>query len=206
MNQHIQRTPGDMIDVASLAKRSWLLFTSKPVEHLVASVITMVITTVSLGLLLGPLVVGHIRMIEKQERGEDIRIEDVFSGFSSFGAAFLTTLILMIGMGIGFLLLVLPMFFVMAAWGFALWFVALRDASSVEALGASWSLLKSNLGSVIVVLLLTAVLNAIGSSVLLAVLLTAPLSMIFSTLAFDQMLGADGSPLKSVDASPPMRV
>lgn len=196
MNEQIQRTPGDMIDVTSLAKRSWALFTSKPLEHILASLIVFVLGSVSLGLLMGPLGVGYIRMIVKQERGEDVRVQDVFSGFDRFGAALLTSLIFVVVMSIGMMLLVLPGLFVIAAWGFALWFVALRGDSSTEALASSWSLLKRHAGSVILVLLLMSVVNVVASSVVLAALLSTPLSAIFATLAFEELEGVS-------DALPP---
>jgi uncharacterized membrane protein len=193
MDEQIARTPKDMVDVAELFKRTWALFQAKPVEHVVAALIVIALSVVTLGVLLGPLSVGQIRMIEKQLRGEEPRIEDVFGGFDSFGAAFLTTIVFLVVFTIGLALLVLPGLFICVAWGFALWFVALERASTADALSASWQLLKSHTGSVIVVLLLMAVVNAIASSVLLATVLTAPLTMIFSTLAFQEMQNKPGA-------------
>lgn len=179
--------PRDMLDLGALAKQSWALFTSKPLEHIVASLIVMALGTVSLGVLIGPLCVGQIRMIDRQRQGEDIRIEHVFSGFDSFAPAFLTTLIVLVGVSIGLVLLVVPGVFLMVAWGFALWFVALGGASAFEALSASWALLKQKTASVLLVVLLSAVLNSLGASIVLGTLLTAPLSFIFATLAFCQL-------------------
>lgn len=190
MSEQIVNTQKEMVDVGKLFQRTWALFQSKPVEHLVAGVIVMGLSIVSLGLLAGPLSVGHIRMVEKQQRGEPPRIEDVFSGFSSFGAAFVTSLILFVAMFIGMLLLVLPGIFVGLAWGFALWFVALEGASASEALGRAWQLFKAHTLSVIVICLLLAVINVVAGSVVLATLLTAPISLIFCTLAFQDMVGA----------------
>lgn len=187
MDERSIKSPGDVVDLAALAKQSWSLFASKPLEHVVASLIVVALGTVSLGILIGPLCVGQIRMIEKQRRGEDIRIEHVFSGFDTFAPAFLTTLIMLIGVSIGLLLLVLPGIFLIVAWGFALWFVALGGSSAVEALSASWALLKQNTASVLLVVLLSTVLNSLGASIVLGTLLSAPLSFIFATLAFCQL-------------------
>jgi uncharacterized membrane protein len=193
MNEYIARQPKDMLDVVALFKRSWALFLSKPLEHLVASLLVLVLSVVSLGVLLGPLSVGQIRMIEKQQRGEEPRIDDVFTGFSSFGPAFLTTLVLFIAMTIGALLFVLPGLFVGVAWGFALWFVALEGASATEALAGSWQLLRRQTASVLVVLVIMGALNVIASSVVLATLLSAPFTMIFGTLAFQELQNVPGS-------------
>lgn len=190
MNEHIARTSKDMVDIGKLFQKSWGLFQSKPVEHLVVSLIVFVLSMVSLGLLFGPLSVGQIRMIEKQQRGEDIAINDVFAGFASFGSAFLTTLILFVGVFIGMLLLVLPGVLVGLAWGFAIWFVALENASPTAALSGSWQLLKNNTVSVLVVFVLLGVVNAVAGTVVLATLITAPLSMIFGTVAYQEMVGS----------------
>jgi uncharacterized membrane protein len=187
MHEDIRRTAKDMVDIGDLFKRSWALFAAKPVEHIVAALIVMVLGTVTLGVLFGPLAVGHIRMVDKQTRGEDPRIEDVFSGFDSFAAALIAGVIFLVAVTIGSLLLVLPGLFVIAAWSFALWFIALKQTSGVEALGASWNLLKTQAGSVLVVLVLMAVVNAVAGSIVLATILSAPLSLIFATLAFQDM-------------------
>jgi uncharacterized membrane protein len=193
MNEDIARTPRDMVDVAGLFKRTWALFQSKPIEHLVASLIVLVLSVVSLGVLLGPLMVGQIRMIEKQERGEDPRIEDVFTGFGNFGAAFLTTLILFVGMAIGLVLLVVPGLVVGAAWSFAIWFVALEGASAADALGRSWQLLKAHTLSVVVLIVLLAVVNVLANTIIVTALITTPLTMIFWTLAFQDMLATSAA-------------
>jgi uncharacterized membrane protein len=193
MNQSIQGTSKEMVDVGDLFKRSWALFTQKPIEHIVASLIVMVLGAVTLGVLFGPLSVGQIRMVEKQRRGEVPRIEDVFSGFASFGPALLAALIFVVAMAVGMFLFVLPGLFVIAAWSFAFWFIALRDSSAMDALAASWNLLKTQAGSVLVVLVLMAVVNAVASSVVLATLLSVPLSAIFCTLAFHDMTGSSAS-------------
>jgi uncharacterized membrane protein len=187
MNESIHGISRETIDVVSLFKRSWALFSQKPLEHLVASLIVLVLGTVSLGVLLGPLSVGQIRMVDKQQRGEAIVIQDVFSGFSSFGAALIVTVILFVCVAIGTTLLVLPGLFVLAAWGFSWFFVALHGASAIEALAASWNLFKAQTASVLVLLVLLAVANAVASSVVLGVLLTAPLSAIFGTLGFREL-------------------
>lgn len=176
------------LQFSGLLKRSWELFQERPLEHLMAGLIVVALSVVTLGLLAGPLLVGHIRMVERQQRGEPLRVEDVFSGFRDFAPAFVTNLIFLVGVILGSLVLVLPGLFVTVAWGFALWFVALRGNSSGEALRASWELLKAQASSVVLVLLLAVAANAIASGVLIATLLTAPLSTIFCTLAFQELV------------------
>jgi len=194
MHDDIQKATKDMVDIGGLFKRTWTLFAAKPVEHIVAALIVMALGTVTLGVLFGPLAVGHIRMVDKQTRGEQPRIEDVFSGFDSFGASFLAGIIFAIAVTVGMLLLVVPGLFVIAAWSYTFWFIALKRSSATEALGASWQLLKTQAGSVLVVLVLVAVASAVAGSTVIAVLLTTPLSLIFCTLAFQDMEGNSTRP------------
>ena len=197
MNQDIQSSGKEVVDVASLFKRSWALFTQKPLEHVVVSLIVIVLGSVTLGVLLGPLGVGQIRMIEKQQRGESISIQDAFSGFDSFGAAFLATAIIFVCAAVGMALLVLPGLFVIAAWGFAYYFIARDQASASDALAGSWNLLKTRTASVLLLLVLVAVVNAVASTVVFATLLSAPLSAIFCALAFQEMTESVPQPLRS---------
>lgn len=194
MNESIQGISKETVDVVSLCKRSWALFSQKALEHLVASLIVMVLGAVSLGVLLGPLSVGQIRMVDKQRRGEVIVIQDVFSGFSSFGAALIASLIFFVCVAIGSALLLLPGLFLIAAWGFSWFFIALHDASATDALARSWNLLKTQTTSVLVVLVILGAVNALASSVVLAILLSAPLTAIFATLAFVDMTAGSAPP------------
>ena len=188
MNEDIKSTSNDIVDVAGLFKRSWALFAAKPLEHVVVSLIVVVLGTLTLGILFGPLIVGQIQMIEKQQDGQPITIGDVFGGFNRFAPAFVVTLVFFVCLFIGLSLLVLPGLLVVAAWSFSWYFVALRGSSATEALGGSWQLLKTQALSVVVVILLVAVANTLAGTVIFATLLTTPLSAIFATFAFQDML------------------
>ena len=187
MNQDLASSSPATLDIGRLLKESWDYLFKKPIEHIGAAFLVGVLSLVTLGILSGPLTVGYIRMIERQRRGEPIAIGQVFEGFEVFGSSFVTVLAYAVGVALASLLLIIPGLFLLVAWGFALWFVALEGYGASEALGASWQLLKSHAGSVVVLLLLAIVINALGSSVLLATLLTAPFGMIFMTLGFREL-------------------
>ena len=172
------------IDIVPLFRQSWDLFVQKPVEHIVGALVVALLGSLTCGLLLGPLLVGYIRMVDKQRCGQAIAINDVFGGFDVLGASLLTAVIFTIAAAIGFALLVIPGLFIMAAWGFAMWFVALRGAGVGSSLGAAWELCKRRSGPVVLVLLIAAILNGLGAMVGFGNLLTAPLGTIFLTLSF----------------------
>jgi len=192
MNPDIRSDGKAMVDVAGLFKRCWALFSQKPVEHVLVSLIVVVLGSLTLGLLLGPLYVGQLRMIEKQQRGESISVQDAFSGFDSFAGSLLVTLCIFVCASIGMVFLVVPGLVVIAGWSFAYYFIARDRASASEALGGSWNLLKTQTVSVLLVLLLVIVVNCVAATFVLASLLVGPLSAIFCTLAFQDM--TEGAP------------
>jgi len=179
------------LDLASLFKRSWELFARKPVEHILAALIIHVVAVLTLGILFAPLLVGYIRLIERQRRwNEVISVGQIFhfegSGWPAFGASVLIALTAAVGM----LFFVVPGLVILLGWGFALWFIALDRSSATASLGASWRLFRANLGSVVLVWIILVVLGSVGGgAALVGTLITFPLGTVFATLAFHDMRG-----------------
>src|SRR4051812_25275438 len=96
------------IDLQQLLARSWRLFTEQPVAYLLAGLAVVFIGSLTVGILAGPLCVGFIRMVDKHARREAIHPGDVWSGMQSFGAGFVTTLLVVAGVVIASMLFVLP--------------------------------------------------------------------------------------------------
>jgi len=184
-----QQATGEL-DLASLFKRSWELFAKKPLEHILAAAIIHVLSAVTLGALFGPLLVGYIRLIERQRRWDEvISVGQIFtlegSGWSAFGASLLVALATFFGL----VFLVVPGLVALLGFGFALWFVALDRARATASLGASWRLFKANAGSVVLVWVILVVLGSVGGAALIGTLITFPLGTVFTTLAFHDMRG-----------------
>jgi len=79
-----------------------------PLEHILAVVLVGAVGGVSAGVLSGPMVVGYMRMIERQERGEKVEFTDVFKGFDDFVPALLAVLLSSLIVSVGFMLCFLP--------------------------------------------------------------------------------------------------
>lgn len=108
-------------------------------------------------------------------------------------------------MGLGFMLLVLPMFYVMAALAFAELFVVLKGRAFLDALKDSQKLAHENLLGVLGLVLFCWMLGFSG--VLLAglgVLLTAPLAVLTLYCVFKRIAGArpDGVIIPEVVTEP----
>lgn len=175
------------LDINALATETWKQFTAKPAEHILVGFAFGLLALFSLGILVGPLYVGWLRMCEKQRRGENIQFGDLFQGFDAFGPAFACSVLMLIGLVIGFALLIVPGFVLLAAWTFAYHFIALRGQGGVQALGSSWRLFRAQLGPVLTTFVLVMLVAGVGGTVFPAGLLTTPLTVIFTNLVFQQL-------------------
>ena len=59
---------------------AWGTFKKNVLTHVVCTLLVTVVAGISAGLLAGPMMVGYMRMIERETRGEAVQIGDVFRG------------------------------------------------------------------------------------------------------------------------------
>ena len=101
-------------NVGDCLSGAWGTFKKNVLTHVVCTLLVMVVAGVSAGLLAGPMVVGYMRMIERESRGELVQIGDVFRGFDDFVPAFVAGLISSLVVSLGFMLCFIPGLLVMA--------------------------------------------------------------------------------------------
>lgn len=176
--------------VESSLGESWELFKDDVVLYVVASLLVFVISAVTLGLCAGPMVVGFIKLVNKRIRGEAGTATDVFDGFSEFGASLIAMVLIAIGVFTGVLLLVLPGVIFAFVTAFTFHAIALDGLGATAAIGRSYELIKDNLASCFVLLVIVAILNAVGGSIVFGSLLTTPFSLIAMTFAYQRLRGA----------------
>ena len=176
--------------VESSLSESWALFKDDLVLYVVASLLVFVISAVSLGLCAGPMIVGFIKLVSKRMRGEAGTATDVFEGFSEFGASLIAMILIGVGVIIGSILLVLPGVIFAFITAFTFHAIALDGAGATAAIGQSYTLIKENLAPSFALLLILAVLNAIGGSIIFGSLLATPFSLIVMTFAYQRLRGA----------------
>ena len=111
---------------------AWGTFKKNVLTHVVCTLLVMVVAGISAGLLAGPMMVGYMRMIERETRGEAVQIGDVFRGFDDFVPAFVAGLISSLVVSLGFMLCFIPGLLIMALPPVALFLVA-RGARDVAA-------------------------------------------------------------------------
>jgi len=175
--------------VESSLSEGWALFKDDLVLYVVASLLVFVISAVSLGLCAGPMIVGFIKLVRKRMRGETGTATDVFEGFSEFGASLIAMILIGLGVFIGSMLLIVPGVLFAFITAFTFHAIALDGANATAAIGQSYTLIKENLAPSFVLLLIVAVLNAIGGSIIFGSLLTTPFSLIVMTFAYQRLRG-----------------
>lgn len=170
-----------------VGKQTWELFRKDPVAHVLAMLVVSVLSVLSLGIALGPLLVGYLGMVQRSSRGEQVSFDQVFSGFSQFVPALVLGLLIGVGVCIGSLLLVLPgvAFAVFTCLAFPA--LAYAGLGPVEAIKHSFALVRDNLVNVVAMLIVAGILQSIGGAVLFGLILTGPLSMIALAVTYERI-------------------
>jgi uncharacterized membrane protein len=191
--------------IKGVGERTWEVFRKDPVAYVLGMLAVSIVGLVTLGIAMGPLLVGYLDMVRRGSRGEQVEFGQVFSGFGQFVPAFITALLLGVGIFVGCLLLVLPG--IVFAFFSSLAFPALvyESLGPVDAIKRSFGLVKDNLVNVAVLLIVVSIVSSIGGAVVFGVLLTAPLATIALAVAFERITqGAPAGKLSSANA-PEMR-
>jgi hypothetical protein len=178
------------LDLKSLFRRTWELFAAAPLDHLVAAVIVLLGSVLTVGILFGPLVVAYVRLIERQRQGQPVTAKSLFDLGDRMFPAIVTAVIVCLSFLLGVVLFVLPALLVVLAWGYGFWFVALDNKPPLLALRASRQLCKSAFSSIVTVWIIVLLLMAAGVASMAGVIVTLPLTAIFATVARTEILGA----------------
>jgi uncharacterized membrane protein len=174
-----------------VASQTWHAFKRDPVIFIGGSWLAALVSCASLGLLLGPMTVGFISVVQRTLHGQSARVRDVFEGLhgGALVSSVLAALMIVIASVLGLLLLVIPGLFVGAATCFAFHELAYRKLTAVDAIKASFGILKARLLHVLLLLAGIAALNAVGHVAVLGILLTVPFSMVSLTIAYEKLSG-----------------
>jgi uncharacterized membrane protein len=154
-------------------------FRKDPVTHIAATLLVAIIGNVSFGLLLGPMIVGYMRLVRIQDEGGTPEIADVFKGFDDFVPALLAGLVSGIVVAAGFMLCILPGLLIMAIMPTATYLVAVGEKDGVVAIKRAWAAVKENLVGAFLCMLVLAILGQIGAiACFVGILVTLPIAFI----------------------------
>jgi uncharacterized membrane protein len=184
-----------------VASETWHAFKRNPVIFIGGSWLAALVSCASLGLLLGPMAVGFISVVRRTLHGQSARVRDVFDGLhnGALVSSALAAVMIAVATVLGCLLFVIPGLFVGAATCFAFHELAYRNQTAVDAIKASFAILKARLLHVLLLLAGITALNALGHVAALGILLTVPFSMVCLTIAYEKLTGqTTGSQLAPV--------
>ncbi|MCX7944222.1 MAG: zinc ribbon domain-containing protein [Deltaproteobacteria bacterium] len=134
---------GVEMDFNKIFKYSWDLFVRDIVPLLVGGLIASILTVVSLGILAGPLYGGLTKMVIKRVRDKKApEIGDIFSAMDQFIILFITTLVLVLLIGLGLFLCIVPGVLLATIWMYVLVYIVDKRVSMGEAMSRSKALVS----------------------------------------------------------------
>jgi len=93
----------------------------------------------------GPMTLGLSIFVLNISRDNNPDFSNIFDGFKNFGTAFVTYLLMMLGIIVGFILLIVPGILLTFGWSQAYYIISDEpDISAVEALKKSWEMMDGN--------------------------------------------------------------
>jgi uncharacterized membrane protein len=181
----------------AVGRETWELFQKHALVLILAGVIMLLLSAVSLGLLAGPLGVGFLDLVQRARRGESVQTGAIFERFDSFVASLIAFIVIGIAVTIGMFLLVVPGLVVLIFSTFTLHAIAYERLGAIGAIKRSVQLVRTNFVNVLVLMLVISLAQTIGGAVLLGTLLTLPLGLVASALAFQRIASTQPRPLAS---------
>lgn len=176
--------------IQNVVKRSWGLFIKDPVLYIIDSLIVTVLGTITLGILAPALIVGFIKVVQNRQQGKPADTGTLFGGLGQFVPSLIAGIVIAIGVSIGTMLFVIPGLFVAIITGFTFHFMALENTGIGDSLARSYRLVMDNLVPVLILGVVIAIINGVGSAVVIGWLLTMPFSMIVTVVAFQELRDA----------------
>ncbi len=168
-------------DIGSCVSAGFNGLKKDPVTHIVTSLLIGVVGGATAGLLTGPMVVGYMRMIKREDEGNKVEIADVFKGFDDFVPALLAVLLSSIIVGIGFMLCFIPGLLIMALVPTAAYLVAVGEKDGINAIKRAFEAVKANLLSAFFCALVLGIVGSIGGLLCgIGMILTLPIGFIGS--------------------------
>jgi hypothetical protein len=166
-------------------ERSWDIMLKNLVMLIFMTLVMLVISIVTLGILAPVISAGYVHAIIQLVRDRrEPRMDDLFSQMRLFLPLLGFCILLTVAVIIGFTLIIIPGFLVVLAAAFScLYILPLmtdRQMGLIDALKTSWQMaVKENVADHVVVVILFFGLMAIGSSVFIGALFTQPFATIF---------------------------
>jgi hypothetical protein len=170
------------IDLGGVFKHGWRLFLKDIVHLLIATVVGVALSIVSLGILAGPLCAGLHKMVVLRVRdGKEPKWDDVFGGLERFWAYLGAALFLAVVVGLAWITVVGGVL-LGTIWLYVFPLMVDKGMGLGEALGTSYRMVRENgFWEHLALVILFAVITSIGGP---AFLVTLPLTVVTTMAAY----------------------
>ncbi len=173
-----------------VARETWDTFRREPLLFLIAGLVVIGVSMVTLGILAGPIYVGFFELVRRVRNGEPVAVSVLFSRMDSFiSSAVAGTIVLVLAM-IGLVVLVVPGLLVIF---FATWsptIIAYERVGGVDSLRASYSLARAFPMHTLALVFAIWILHFLGSMLVVGALIVLPLATIALAIGYERLLAA----------------
>jgi hypothetical protein len=172
----------ERIDLGAAIGQGWRLFLKDIVALLIAMVVAVALSIVTLGILAGPLYAGLHKMVVGRVRdGKSPEWNDVFGGLERFWAYLGAALFLVIVIGLAWITIIGGVL-LGTVWIYVFPLMVDKGMGLGEALGTSYRMVRENgFWEHLALVILFAVIGSIGGP---AFLVTAPLTIVVTMAAY----------------------
>ncbi|NVB39382.1 hypothetical protein G6O69_16185 [Pseudenhygromyxa sp. WMMC2535] len=192
------------LDIGATLNQAWEVFSKNAAAFILGFLLVGLVGAVTLGICLGPLLVGFNRMVLRALRGEKVEAGQVFAGFDMFGPAFVLMLLVGLTVFAGLLLFFIPGLIAGYLLFWSLWFMADGEQSAVECMKKSSALARADIGGGLIFVIVNGVIQSAGNVVPFGGLLTAPLAITMAGSGFSRAVhGMQPQPVDAYGAPQP---
>jgi len=148
------------------------------------------------GVISGPLFLGYGVATRKLQLGEALRIADFFKPFDRFVELLIGVIVMIVLIAIGFVLLVVPGFFLMVALVLTPYFIYFQGQGFWESIKGSRMVVQKKWLSFFLFLILLALINTLGALVFfVGLFITMPITGIAMYLAYQDVFEEQEGPV-----------
>lgn len=175
------------LDIGETVGAGWEVFKNNAAAMIVGLLAVGVVGGFTLGICMGPMLIGYMRMALRAARGETVAIGDVFGGFDKFLPSLGLFFLVAIGVFVGMMLLVIPgiIFAFLAYWSF--WIMADSELSAIDCIKKSVELVREDIGGTLVFMIVSSLINAAGNFVPFGSLITGPIAIGMGASGFERL-------------------
>ncbi len=120
-------------------------------------------------------IAGYLEVMKKLYHGEAVEFGDFLKHLNKLGNMWVAFILVYLGVAVGSLLLVIPGIVVAILWSMTFFLIVDRDMDAVSAMKASWARVKEEFWTMLALILVLGILNAVGGMLFgIGVLVTMP--------------------------------